>query len=109
MPGNWYVFMNHLCGQRANSDAFNRKSHVIFQIVYYLLHNGSKKNSATCQHCTRCIHNECRSKTLITILNWLGLCISYDELEGIDYTLVNSLLERCAELNQFKFITWRNV
>ena len=43
MPGNWYVFMNHLCGQRVNSDAFNRKSHVIFQIVYYLLHNGSKK------------------------------------------------------------------
>ena len=76
MPGNWYAFMNHLCGQRVNSDAFDRKSHVIFQIVYYLLHNGSKKNSTTCQHCTRCIHNECRSKTLITILNRLGLCIS---------------------------------
>ena len=51
MSDNWYNFKKHLCGQRVNSDDFDRKSYVKFQIDCYLLHNGSKKNSATCQHC----------------------------------------------------------
>ena len=43
------------------------------------------------------IHNECRSKKSITILNWLGLSISYNEFQRIDCTLANSLLERLGE------------
>ena len=33
---------------------------------------------------TEAIHDTCKSKTLIQIMNQLGLCISYDEMEKID-------------------------
>ena len=43
------------------------------------------------------IHNESRSKKLITDLNRLGISISYDELERIDFTLTNLLLKGLGE------------
>ena len=52
-PDSWHIFMKHLCG-RSNSDNIDRKSYVIFQLIYYFLHNGTKQ---TPLHMS--IHNEC--------------------------------------------------
>ena len=43
------------------------------------------------------IHDKCRSKQLVQILNKLGLCISYDELERIDCSLANGIMDSCVE------------
>ena len=43
VPDSWYIFMKHLCGYRSNSNHFDRKSYVMFQLIYYFLHNGTKK------------------------------------------------------------------
>ena len=89
--------MKHLCGQRSMSDEFDRKSYAIFQQIYYLVHNGTKKTPLHVS-IAQSIHNECRSKKLIKIMNWLlGISISYDELERIDFTLANQLLNRLGE------------
>ena len=43
------------------------------------------------------IHEKCHLKQLIQILNRLGLCISYDELERIDFSLANEIVSGCME------------
>ena len=45
------------------------------------------------------IHNISRSKLLIETMNKLGLCISYDELERIDYGLAKRVID-AAESNR---------
>ena len=88
--------MKHLCGERSNSDDFDRKSYVISQLIYYFLHNGIKKTPLRVS-IAQSIHNECRSKKLITVLNRLGISISYDELERIDLTLTKRLLNELGK------------
>ena len=68
----------------------------IFQLIYYFIHNGTEK---TPFHVSieQSIHNECRSKRLITVLNRLGVSISYDELESIEFTLTDRLLKGLGE------------
>ena len=56
---------------------------MIFQIICYIIHNGKQKTPFHIS-LTEAIHDTCRSKTLIQIMNRLGLCISYDEMEKID-------------------------
>ena len=69
---------------RNKSASITRKCDTIFQMVYYLVHNGQKKKPLYVSLC-EFVHDTCRSKTLIQIMmNRLGLCISYDELERID-------------------------
>ena len=92
----WHIFVKHLCGQRSMSDEFARKSYVIFQQIYYFVHSGTKKTPLHVS-IAQSIHNECRSKKLIKIMNRLGISISYDELERIDFTLANRLLNRLGE------------
>ena len=96
VPDTWHIFMKHLCGQRSMSDEFDRKSYVIFQQIYYFVHNGTKK---TLLHVSiaQSIHNECRSKKMIKIMNRLGISISFDELERIDFRLANRLLNSLGE------------
>ena len=96
VPDTWHIFMKHLCGQRSMSDEFDRKSYVIFQQVYYFVHNGTKKTPLHVS-IAQSIHNERRSKKLIKTMNRLGISISYDELERIDFTLANRLLNRLGE------------
>ena len=43
------------------------------------------------------IDNECQSKRLIAALNRLGISISYDGLQRIDFTLTNCLTKRLGE------------
>ena len=66
MPDNWYAFMKDLCRKSINSDDFYRKIYALFQIVYYLSHNVSKKTPLSVS-IAEAIHNEWRSKKLITI------------------------------------------
>ena len=96
VPDSWHIFMKHLFGQRSMSDEFDRKSYVIFQQIYYFVHNGTKKTPLHVS-IAQSIHNECRSKKLIKIMNRLCISISYDELERIDFTLANRLLNRLGE------------
>ena len=63
----------------------------VFQQIYYFVHNGTKK-SPLHMSIAQSIHNECRSKKLSKIMNRLSIFISYDELERIDFTLANQLL-----------------
>ena len=43
------------------------------------------------------IHNVHQSEKLIRVLNWLGISISYDELERTGFTLINHLLKGLGE------------
>ena len=88
--------MKHLCDERSNSDDFDRQGYVVFQLIYYFLQNGIKKTLLYVSIVQR-IHNECWSKKLITVLNLLGITISYDELERIDFALTNCLLKGLGE------------
>ena len=56
---------------------------MIFQIIYHIIHNGTQKTPLHIS-LTEAIYDICRSKTFIQIMNRLGLCISYDEMEKID-------------------------
>ena len=40
------------------------------------------------------IHDTCRSKQLIQVMNRLGICISYDEMERIDFGLAENVIRR---------------
>ena len=61
------------------------RNHVfgLFQIFFTAIHNGQKKTPLHVSLCET-IHDTCRSKKLIQILNRMRLCMSYDELEKID-------------------------
>ena len=69
-----------------NTDANKVMKETLFQIVYYIYHNGAK---VTPFHLAlaETIHTMTRSKHLITILNKRKLCVSYDTLERIDVGL----------------------
>ena len=65
----------------------------LLQIIYYIL-NRSKRTPLQIL-IGFAIYNTCKSRLLITSLNHLGLCISYDELQHIRtgfslYTLISS-------------------
>lgn len=50
-PKEWEQFMSVLLPTYETSLEVQRKSDVIFQIIYHLLLDGNKKNPITCQHC----------------------------------------------------------
>ena len=61
-----------------------------------MVHDGRKKvplNIAILQS----IHDKCHSEQFIQIFNRLALCISYDELERIDCSLANEIVNSCIE------------
>ena len=76
------------------SNSFNRKSDLIFQITTY--REGRKKTPIDTS-IAKSIHDKCRSKKLIMVFNNLGLCISYDEIERIDYSLANRIIKVMQE------------
>ena len=43
------------------------------------------------------INDKCRSKQLIQMFNKLKVCISHDDLEGIDCSLANEIVISCIE------------
>ncbi|XP_057301781.1 uncharacterized protein LOC130636171 isoform X1 [Hydractinia symbiolongicarpus] len=88
----WEKFFKILFSNRSYSEQIKRKCDVIFQIVFNLIKDGQKKtplHTAIAQ----CIHDTCKSKNLIQILNRLGLCISYDDLERIDIGITQHTID----------------
>ena len=92
----WEIFFNSLFPQRNGSENMIRKGDTIFQIMFNLLHSCRKKISFRISIPSG-IHDKCRLKQLIQILNTMGLCISYHELERIDCSLANEIIDSCVE------------
>ena len=65
---------------------------MIFQVVYNMLHNGQIKTPLHTA-IAECIHDTYKSKSLIQILNRLGLCTSYDDVERIDMAQTKRLVD----------------
>ena len=55
----------------------------LFQIIHYI-HNGSKHNPLHVS-LAELLHDNSRVKLVIQIMTKLGLCVSYDELQRIDF------------------------
>ena len=62
--------------------------------IYFRLHNGKKHNPFLFLRLwfhvglAELFHDDSRAKLVIEILNKIGLCISYDELQRIDFGLM---------------------
>ena len=84
-PQFWDTFFKSLMSSSSMlPENTKKKSDTLFQIIYYIFHNGQKKTPI--HVCTaQVIHETCKSKTLITSLNHIGLCISYDSLQRMNY------------------------
>ena len=68
----------------------------MFQMVFYLIHNGKKKTPLHVA-LSVLIHDSSRSKKVIQIMNRLGLCMSYDELERIDIGLAKRTIDMAGD------------
>ena len=92
-PERWKTFFDTLLPSHSSSEHVTRKCDTIFHIAYTLFHDGRRK---TPMHVSiaQAIHEVSRSKTVIKILNRLGLCMSYDELERQDHSLVSRTIAR---------------
>ena len=95
-PPTWSAFFDSMFPYQSKSENIIRKCDTIFQIIYYLVHNGKKKTPFHLSLCES-IHDTCRSKELITIMNILDLCMSYDELDRIDIGLATQSIESARE------------
>ena len=82
----WTTFFNAIFPYRQKSEPIERRIDVLFQIFFTAIYNGQKKTPLHLSLCET-IHDTCRSKKLIQILNRMRLCMSYDELEKIDVCL----------------------
>ena len=91
IPPLWDAFFNVMFPYRKKSENAQQKCGVIFQTVFYLIHNGRKK---TLMHVSICetIDDAYRSKKVTQLMNRHGLCISYD-LERIDIGLAKRTIE----------------
>ena len=58
-------------------------------MIFNMAQNGQKK---TTMHVglSETVHDICRSKELIRIMNRMGLCWSYDEVERLDSGLIST-------------------
>lgn len=84
-PQFWDAFFKSLMSLSMVPEDTKKKSDTLFQIIYYIFHNGLKKTPF--HVCTaQAIHETCKSKTLITSLNHIGLCISYESLQRMNYS-----------------------
>ena len=97
-PPIWEMLFNSLFPQRNRSEYMIRKCDTIFQIVFNLVHSCRKKVPLHIS-ISQGIHDKCRSKQLIQILNKLELCINYDELKRIKCSLANEIMNIRVEKN----------
>ena len=56
-----------------------RKLKSVFQVLYFMVHNGRRRTPLH-PMCAEGIHATCKSKTLITSPNHLGISLSYNEI-----------------------------
>ena len=69
-----------------------RKCDTIFQIIHYVIHNGKKHNPFH-TGLAELFHDDSSAKFVIKILNKIGLCISYDELQRINLGLMKRVIK----------------
>ena len=85
-PMAWTTFFNAIFPYRKKSEHIKHKTDVLFQIFFTPIHNGQKKTPLHVSLCET-IHDTCRYKKLIQILNRMGLGMRHDELEKTDVCL----------------------
>ena len=90
-PSKWNLFFYNLFGQSELSEEKRRVCDVVFQTVYKSIHNNKKRTPLSISY-AQTILDLCRSKHLLTISCRLGLCVSYDEIERIDTSIVQRLI-----------------
>ena len=95
-PKNWNSFFNSMLPYRIKSDSIKRKCDSIFQEFFYLIHNHRKKTPLHVS-LSETVHDISRSENLIEIMNKMGFCISYDELERIDQRLPQRTINAAGE------------
>ena len=76
------------------SDEKRRKANSLFQIMYFMLHNGCKRTPMHIMN-SEAIYDACKSATLITSFNHFGLCTSYDELLRYQNDMASFTIESC--------------
>ena len=64
--------------------------------MHTLIHNARKKTPIHVA-IAETIHDTCRSKKLINIMNHLGICISYDDMDRIDTARANRIITDAGE------------
>ena len=82
------------------SNEKRRKMNSLFQIMYYMLHKGSKRTPLHIMN-SEAIYDSCKSATLITSFNHFGLCTSYDELMRFQNDLASFTVEASIEAVPF--------
>ena len=94
-PKSWELFFSTLFIYGKESVHIQRKCDNIFQMIFNMVHNGQKK---TPMHVglSETVHDICRSKELIQIMNRMGLCQSYDEVEQLDSGLAQRTFEKAG-------------
>ena len=94
-PKSWELFFNTLFDYRKKSVHIQRKCDNVFQIIFNIVHNGQKK---TLMHVSlsETVHDICCSKELIQILNRMGLCMSYNEVERLDNNLALRTIKKAG-------------
>ena len=73
-----------------------KKCDTLFQQIFYLIHNVRKKTPLHVS-VAKSSHDKSQSTQLIQVLNNLGMSVSYDEIETIDYNLADRLICSYAE------------
>ena len=94
-PKSWELFFNTLFIYGKESVHIQRKCDNIFQMIFNMILNGQKK---TPMHVglSETVHDIYHSKELIQIMNRVGLCQSYDEVEWLDSGLAQHTFEKAG-------------
>ena len=97
-PPMWEMLFNSLFPQCNRFEYMIRKCDTIFQIVFNLVHSCRNKVPLHIS-ISQGIHDKCRSKQLIQILNKLELCFNYDKLKIKRCPLANKIMNIRVEKN----------
>ena len=87
---SWERIFNILFLYRTKSVNIQRKCDTIIQIIHYVIHSWKKHNSFHVG-LAKLFHDDSRAKFVTEILNKIGLCISYDQLQRIDFGIMKQV------------------
>ncbi len=85
-----------VCSKISTSIKKKQKALSLYQILYFLLHNGRRRTPLHMMG-AEAIHSACKSKTLITSFNHFGLTMSYDELMRYHNDMASYVVESHGE------------
>lgn len=91
VPESWSKFCAGLFPSFYSSPQVQLKCISVFQILFYLIHNGIK-NTPLHIGLAQTIHEMTRSKLLLRIMSRLGITVSYDALERHNVVLATRIL-----------------